>query len=129
MTKRQWFTRASGILFLLLLVINLYVFFTREWESSYIPTSYATLYYPLDIPTIREWKLVDRNRIQLDLACTNDIAEWKILTDGGNEQTATGMKPLFRIDTTFSELHTYRLIPVTRQAIQPIEISVRFYGE
>jgi len=129
MTKRQWFTRASALLFLLLLVINLYVFFTREWESSFSPTSYATLYYPLDIPTIREWKLVDRNRIQLDLACTNEITEWKILTDGGKEQTASGMKPSFRIDTTFSELHTYKLIPVTQQAIQPIEISIRFYGK
>ncbi|MFH0992408.1 MAG: transglutaminase-like domain-containing protein [bacterium] len=129
MTKRQWFIRGSVFLFFLLLAINLYVFFTREWESSFTPTSYATLYYPLDIPTIREWKLVERNRIQLDLACTNEIAEWKILTDGENEQTATGMKPSFRIDTTFSKLHTYKLIPVANQAIQPIEISIRFYGE
>ena len=128
MTKRQWLIRASAVLFLLLLVINLYVFFTREWESSFSPTSYATLYYPLDIPTVREWKLVDRNRLQLDLACTNEIKEWKILTDGGNEQVGVGMKPSFRIDTTFSELHTYRLIPVNQQT-QPIEISIRFYGK
>jgi hypothetical protein len=129
MTKRQWFIRGSGFLFFLLLAINLYVFFNREWESSFSPTSYATLYYPLDVPTIREWKLVERNRIQLQLACTNEIAEWKVLTDGGKEQSATGMKPSFRIDTTFSELHTYKLIPVTQQEIQPIEISIRFYGE
>ena len=129
MTRRQWFIRGSAFLFFLLLAINLYVFFTREWESSFSPTSYATLYYPLDIPTIREWKLVERNRIQLNLACTNKITDWKVLTDGGKEQTAAGMKPSFRIDTTFSELHTYRLIPVDHQAIQPIEISIRFYGE
>jgi hypothetical protein len=129
MTRRQWFIRGSALLFFLLLAINLYVFFTREWESSFSPTSYATLYYPLDVPTIREWKLVERNRIQLNLACTNEIAEWKVLTDGGKEQAATGMKPSFRIDTTFSELHTYRLVPVNQQEIQPIEISIRFYGE
>ncbi len=128
MTKRQWLIRATAFLFLLLLVINLYVFFTREWESSFSPTSYATLYYPLDIPTIREWKLVDRNRLQLDLVCTNEIQEWKILTDGGKEQAGVGMKPSFRIDTTFSELHTYRLIPVNQQT-QPVEISIRFYGK
>ncbi|TSA22929.1 hypothetical protein D4R75_04450, partial [bacterium] len=74
MTRRQWFLRGSAFLFCLLLVVNLYVFFTREWESSFSPTSYATLYYPLDVPTIREWKLVERNRIQLNLACTNEIA-------------------------------------------------------
>jgi transglutaminase-like putative cysteine protease len=129
MTRRQWSIRGSAFLFLLLLAINLYVFFTREWESSFSPTSYATLYYPLDIPTIREWKLVERNRIQLNLACTNEIAEWKILTDGGTEQTATGMKPSFLIDTTLSQLHTYRLIPVSQPEMQPIEISIRFYGE
>jgi hypothetical protein len=40
-----------------------------------------------------------------------------------------GMKPSFRIDTTLSQLHTYRLIPVAQPEIQPIEISIRFYGE
>ncbi len=129
MTKQRWFNRAAAFLFLLLLILNLYVFFTREWESSFSPTSYATLYYPLDIPTIREWKLVERNRIQLNLVCKNEITEWKILTDGGNEQTASGMNPAFRIDTTFSELHTYKLIPVKQPAIHPVEISIRFYGK
>lgn len=129
MTRRRWLIRGSALVFFLLLAINLYVFLTREWESSFSPTSYATLYYPLDIPTIREWKLVERNRIQLNLACTNEIAEWKVFTDGAKEQTATGMKPSFRIDTTFSELHAYKLIPVAHPAIQPIEISIRFYGQ
>ncbi len=128
MTK-QWLTRAAAFLFLLLLVANLYVFFTREWESSFSPTSYATLYYPLDIPTIRNWEIVDRNRIQLNLACTHEIKDWKVLTDGGNEQTASGMKPAFRIDTTFAELHKYKLIPVDQPSIHPIEITIQFYSK
>lgn len=129
MTREKWFVRAFGLLSLFLLFINLYVFFTREWESSFSPASYATLYYPLDVPTIRSWKLVERNRIQLNLAIAHDVAEWKVLTDGGKEQTTTGSKPSFRIDTTFSELHTYQLIPVTKQPMQSVEISIRFYGE
>ncbi|HCA81717.1 MAG TPA: hypothetical protein DEP53_18465 [Bacteroidetes bacterium] len=129
MTSGKWLVRACGLISLLLLCSNLYVFFTREWESSFFPTSYATLYYPLDVPTIRSWKLVERNKIQLDLAITGDVAEWKVLTDGGKEQTATGNKPSFRIDTTFAELHTYKLTPVTGQPMQSIEISIRFYGE
>lgn len=129
MKRRQWLIATIGLLTLLLLILNLYVFFTREWESSFSPTSYATLYYPLDIPTIRSWKLIDRDRIQLDLAISDKVAEWKVLTDGGKEQQATGRKPSFRIDTTFSVLHTYKLIPVTTQPMQPIEISIRFYGE
>lgn len=71
MTKRRWLTRAAGLLVLILLAMNLYVFFTREWESSFYPASYATLYYPLDVPTIREWHLVDRDRIRLDIASSS----------------------------------------------------------
>ncbi|MEO8168232.1 MAG: transglutaminase domain-containing protein [bacterium] len=128
MTKQRWLTRTAGLLVLLLVVANLYVFFTREWESSFYPTSYATLYYPLDIPTIREWKLIERNRIQLNLACTKEINEWKVLTDGANEQQASGMKPAFHIDTTFAQLHKYTLIPIGHPEIHPIEISIQFYG-
>jgi hypothetical protein len=128
MTTKQWFTRGSALAFVLLLTVNLYVFLTREWEESYVPTSYATLYYPLDVPTIRDWTLVERDRIQLNLACTVDVRDWKVLTDGGNEQHTTGMHPSFRIDTTISVLHTYTLLPVSHDAMQPIEISIRFYG-
>jgi len=129
MTHRRWLTRLSLVVFLLLVVGNLYVFFTREWESSFYPTSYATLYYPLDIPTIREWRLLDRNRIQLDLACPTQIQEWKVLTNGGKEQTASGMNPAFQIDTTFSKIQSYTLIPSPAGACKPIEISIAFYSK
>ena len=127
MSNRKRFTYLFLFLFLLLLVLNLYVFFTREWESSFSPTSYATLYYPLDIPTIREWKLLERNRLQLDLACTRPIAEWRILTGGAKEQRGLGLKPSFIIDTTFRELHSYRIVPVPEGTCQPIEISIQCY--
>ncbi|MCX6132167.1 MAG: transglutaminase-like domain-containing protein [Ignavibacteriales bacterium] len=129
MTRRQWLVRGSALLFFVLLALNLYVFFTREWESSFFPASYATLYYPLDVPTIRDWKLVARNRVQLNLACTDSNTEWNVLTDGGKEQKATGMSPSFVIDTTLAALHTYKLIPVARPEMLPVEISIQFYGE
>ena len=127
MKKLRVVTWFVAILFGLLLVLNLYVFFSREWESSFYPASYAALYYPLDVPTIKEWKPVDRDRIQLDVACNADVKSWSVLTDGENPQTATGKLPAFRIDTTFSELHIYRLIPSPEGICQDIEISVRFY--
>jgi hypothetical protein len=128
MKTRSWLKGVLALLIVLLLILNLYTFFTREWESSFSPTSYATLYYPLDVPTIREWKVVDRNHLQLNLACAQEIAEWKVLTDGSRPQTAKGMTPSFRIDTTFSKLFTYTLVPVPEGACQAIEISVRFYS-
>jgi hypothetical protein len=127
MKKRSRGKYIAGFLFIIFLGLNLYVFFTREWESSYYPSSYATLYYPLDVPTIREWKVVGRDRIQLNIACNADVASWTILTDGANPQVVTGMQPAFRIDTTFSVLHTYRLIPLPEGACQDVVISIRFY--
>jgi transglutaminase-like putative cysteine protease len=128
MIRRKWPVVASVLLVIVLLALNLYVFFSREWESSFSPASYATLYYPLDVPTIRRWDIPDRNRIRLDLAWMGEIKKWTVLTDGGKEQPATGMSPSFRIDTTFSELHTYRLVPVPKEACLPVEVSIRFYS-
>src|SRR5512135_247383 len=127
--KRKWVSRISFVIVVVLFLLNLAVFFGREWESSYFPVSYATLYYPLDIPTIREWRLIDRDRIQLDLACVKEIKEWTILTDGAGEQTASGMSPSFRIDTTLSQLHVYRLVPIPANACQTVEVSIRFYSK
>jgi Transglutaminase-like superfamily len=128
MKKSLWFPLLAVFLFVCILIANIYVFFTREWESSFAPSSYATLYYPLDVPTIRSWKLVERDRLQLNLACAQPIAEWKIFTDGANPQTSLGTLPAFHIDTTFSELHVYRIVPVPENACPAIEIGIRFYS-
>ncbi len=128
MTTHKWLTRSSGALVVVLLAANVYVFLTREWESSYYPVSYATLYYPRDVPTIRAWKVVDRDRLQVDLRCARGIREWKVVTDGATEQIAAGRTPSFAIDTTLGELRTYQLTPVPDSACPPVEISVRFYS-
>ncbi len=128
MSRRTCNTRFFALLFLLLLVANLYVFFTREWESSFSPTSYATLYYPLDVPTIRKWQVVDRNRLQLDLQAAATVARWQVFTDNANPQRADGMSPSFRIDTTFAQLHTYRLVPEPADLCPAVEITVQFYS-
>lgn len=127
MRTARWPRILAATLFVVLLALNLYVFFTREWESSYYPSSYATLYYPLDVPTIQEWKVVGRDRLQLDVACGANVKNWNVMTDGQNPQSAAATQPVFKIDTTFSVLHTYVLVPVPEGACQNIEISIRFY--
>ncbi len=127
--QRKHLSRLFAALFVILLIVNLYVFFTREWESSFYPTTYATLYYPLDIPTIRTWKVEERDRIRLEIACTHEVRQWTILTEGANPQTGLGMNPSFRIDTTFSTPRSYRLIPDPADACQPIEITLRYFPE
>ena len=128
MTRHTWRTRCVALLFLFFLVANLYVFLTREWESSFSPTTYATLYYPLDVPTIREWQVVERNRLQLDLKAAATVTEWQVYTDNANPQRAHGMTPSFRIDTTFAQLHAYRLVPSPENLCPAVEITVQFYS-
>jgi hypothetical protein len=129
MLRRRWLLRSAGLFVLILLVLNVYVFLTREWESSFSPTSYATLYCPLDVPTIRAWHVVDRDRIGLELVCSAPVKEWRVVSADGKEQRAEGTNPAFRIDTTFSILHPYRLIPVPEDACVPVELSFRFYSK
>jgi hypothetical protein len=127
MKRNPWITRGAASLFLLVLAANLYVFFDREWESSFVSTSYATLYYPLDVPTIREWAIVSRDSMQLDLACATNVAEWRVLTDGENPQTAHGMKPVFKIDTTHALVRTYEFTPVPPGSCPGFTISIRCF--
>ncbi|HPN35647.1 MAG TPA: transglutaminase domain-containing protein [bacterium] len=128
MTHSKRMTRVLACLFFLLLLANLYVFLTREWESSFYPTSYATLYYPADIPTIRKWKVVDRNHLQLFLHGQARVTEWQVYTDGGRPQRALGMSPSFQVDTTFAQLHAYRLVPVPADACPAVEVTMQFYS-
>lgn len=51
-----------------MLAANLWVFFMRGWEDSLYPADYATLSYPLDTPTLREWQVAGPNLLRLDLA-------------------------------------------------------------
>lgn len=125
--RNKWIKRFLIVLFLLLLATNVFVFLNREWESSFYPVSYATLYYPLDVPTIREWKVVDRTHLQLFLKGAVQVSEWQVFTDGENPQRATGMSPSITIDTTFAQLHTYRLVPVPADLCPAVEISVQVY--
>lgn len=127
MTRSKKAGRIIAFAFLLLLAANIYVFLNREWESSLYPTSYATLYYPLDVPTIREWKVVDRTHLQLCLKGSVAVSEWQVFTDGANPQRATGMTPSFAIDTTFAQIHKYRFVPVPENLCPVIEISVQVY--
>ncbi len=123
----KWTGRLLAVTCLLLLTANIYVFLNREWESSFYPTSYATLYYPLDVPTIREWNVIDRTHLQLCLTGAAAVAEWQVFTDGANPQRATGMRPVFAIDTTFAQVHSYRFVPVPEHLCPALEISVQVY--
>jgi len=127
MPGRSLFPYLAGALFALVLAANVYVFFTREYESSHFPASYATLYYPLDLPTIRSWDILERDSIRVHLSGADHVTEWTVLNNGSNPQTSRGPAPAFHIDTMFHELHTYRISSVPADAYPPFEIAMRFY--
>ena len=89
--------RGLALLCLLLLGANLYVFFARDWESSFLPESYATLYHPLDAPSLREWVVEKGNVLRLDLAWNKVPDSWRLLVDGKAAQTMPGATPRLTI--------------------------------
>ncbi|MDB6167815.1 MAG: hypothetical protein JWM88_679 [Verrucomicrobia bacterium] len=85
--------RVLAALCLLLLGANLYFFLMRDWESSYRPESYATLYYPLDAPTLRGWVVEKNQSLRLDLAWNRTPEQWQLLVDGKLKDTLPGADP------------------------------------
>jgi transglutaminase-like putative cysteine protease len=83
--------------FLLLLAANLFVFLKRDWEASFRPSSYATLNYPLDVPTLREWKLEGPDSLRLDLAWNQTPESWQLWVDGQLAETMPGSHPRIRL--------------------------------
>ena len=80
-------------LFAAALAANLWVFFTRGWEESLYPASYATLYYPLDAPSLRRWEVESGKVLRLDLAWNRAPASWQLLVDGKPSPVAIGATP------------------------------------
>jgi hypothetical protein len=82
-----------ALAFALLLGANLYVFATRNWEESLYPTNYARLHYPLDVPTLRRWKLAGRNLLRLEIIWDRTPEKWQLFVDGKPAGFLTGNTP------------------------------------
>jgi hypothetical protein len=121
-------------MFALLLAANLYVFFTRGWEDSLYPASYATLNYPLDAPSLREWVVEKSDVLKLDLAWNKTPAQWQLLVDGKAAQTMPGTAPRLHIagpvfdGTTGAALesfkHRYTLRPLPEGTGPDLDFTV-----
>ncbi len=81
-----WFALA----FLALLAANLVVFHTRNWEESLYPVDYARLNYPLDVPTLRQWKVESGNQLRLEVVWNKQPATWQLYVDGKPTQILPG---------------------------------------
>lgn len=128
-SSRNFILIALSILSIVLLIANVWHFMVRENEASYYPTSYATLYYPSDIPTIREWKKLSNGQLQVKITWTKNVDEWQILTDGTNAQTSIGNDPRFNVVDDEGKYHTYTLVPMPLGIAPEITLTIRFYSK
>ena len=118
-----------GCLFIVLVIANLFVFFTREWESSHYPAQYATLYYPSDCPVIRSWDRLDRQTLKIDIGWNQPVRSWLITCDALEAQTAHGKNPVFRLVDDEMVFHSYTITPLPEGIGPEIVLSIRFVSQ
>lgn len=113
-----WALAAGG-----LLVLNLVHFLTRSWEDSYLPSNYATIYTPTDLPTIREWRHVD-DGLELVLRWSVRADGWRILRDGEPYAENTGPNPRVPVVREETTPHVYTAIPQPDGVGPPLEFRI-----
>ena len=118
-----------AVLLFALLIANLIVFFTRDWEASFYPASYATLYYPLDKPTVRQWKLIDTRLIEAEIAWNRPVQGWSITSDSLEPQISSGNNPVFRLADDELIFHTYAITPIPEEIGKGIELTTRYISK
>jgi len=114
-----------GILGAALLTANVVHIVTRSWEASFFQTSYATIYYPTDVPTILEWHEREGG-IEAELNWNQTPDGWVILKDGEPHTSNDGPYPFFpeiEDDITWAD---YIAIPQPEGIGKPLEITLRF---
>lgn len=127
--------RWLGPLFVLVLGTNLWVFFTRGWEDSYYPADYTTINHPLDVPSLREWKVAGPNLLELDLAWNQTPESWQLFTDGQPGPTFPGTQPRLQLTGPLFDgvtaappggfEHRYRLRPLPAGTGPDLDFTVR----
>lgn len=114
-----------GLLAGVLFIANVFHVVTRSWEASFFQTSYATIYFPTDVPTIREWH--ERpGGIEAELRWAADPEGWVILKDGEPHAQNDGPYPFFPELVDDITWHDYTVIPQPEGIGAPLHITLRF---
>lgn len=119
-----WF----GVLSLALLIANIVHLVTRSWEASFYQTSYATIYYPTDVPTILEWHEREGG-IEAEIGWDQNPDGWVILKDGEPHTQNEGRFPFFPALADDITWHDYTAIPQPEGIGAPLPITLRFLPE
>ncbi|MDB4385257.1 transglutaminase-like domain-containing protein [Opitutaceae bacterium] len=113
------------ILVLGLLIANIVHIITRSWESSFYQTSYATIYFPTDVPTILEWH-ERKGGVEAELNWNQTADGWVILKNGEPHTSNDGPFPFFPELEDDIGWYDYTAIPQPEEIGDPLEIELRF---
>lgn len=114
-----------GIMFVALLVANVVHIATRSWEASFYQTSYATIYFPTDIPTILEWH-EKPGGIEAELNWNQTATGWVILKNGEPHAENNGPFPFFPEIEDDIAWYNYTAIPQPAGIGAPLQLELRF---
>lgn len=114
-----------GLLCAALLGANIIHIVTRSWESSFYQTSYATIYFPTDVPTILEWHEREGG-IEAELNWNQEPDGWVILKDGEPHATNSGPYPFFPELADDMSWYDYTAIPQPAGIGKSLELQLRF---
>ncbi|MEZ5275202.1 MAG: transglutaminase-like domain-containing protein [Opitutaceae bacterium] len=87
----------SALVFVLILAANLVVFLRREWESNHRAADYSRINIPLDVPTLRDWR-IQSDRLYPRICWNRHPSQWQVLHRGGVIDTVPGDAPFITLD-------------------------------
>ncbi|MEX0330406.1 MAG: transglutaminase domain-containing protein [Puniceicoccaceae bacterium] len=112
----------------LLLVANIWYFLTRSWESTFYPTSYATIYYPTDRPVVTSWQEADGG-VEAVVKWNAPVEGWKLYFNGELVSENSGAAIYFPVDEDYSDNRTYTVQALPENLFPPFEMKVRYLSD
>lgn len=110
---------------MLLLGANVVHFLQRDWESSFYPTSYGTLYYPEDVPVVETWTPLGLKKLQLHVRWNQPVEGWDLSTNDGPSQFLPGKDPVIPLVDEDMVHHRYVLTSRPAHSAGTIELTIR----
>ncbi|HKJ89592.1 MAG TPA: hypothetical protein VJ960_00555, partial [Oceanipulchritudo sp.] len=100
-----------ALLSLVLFGLNLFYFFTRGWEDSFYPTSYAKLYYSKERPVIKQWHAVQRG-IEAEISWNAPVQGWKVYRNNELYSEKSGKNIFLPMEETGPEWQRFMAVPL-----------------
>jgi hypothetical protein len=118
-----WF---FALLFLVLLAANLYHFFTLPREANFVVRPYATINTVKDVPVIRDWEIVERRVLKLDIDWNRDVTGWRISGEDRSPWEVDSPSPILHLDEEADrEFRTFTLTPLPPGIGKDFRVTVR----